>query len=159
MTDNLAEELAAARREKDLWKERAEAVAEELDGVAAQVRRTVPGWIRWAAFGAILLFAAIGIVGGWHWTSGAEAEQAQAAETLWDRLWHVGVALAVAVAATAGSLFVLTVVLDPLTVRREFLALAEQGEADALSLAIFSVSTSIFAGLIFFGVLDALSVG
>ena len=79
--------------------------------------------------------------------------------TLWKSLTHVLVATVVAWAITAISLIVLEVALARFTVRDDFMALVARGEASDVAIALYSIGTSLYAGLIFLATLDALSIG
>ena len=135
-----------------------EKVAAYLDKGAAKVRGVVPGWIRWAIIAGIALFAVLGLWAGWSMVFGSHVEAAKHAESLHHALMRFVVALVVSLGATAGALFVLTILLDPLTCRREFLAKVKEGKASDLSMAIFSIGTALFAGAIFLATFDALSI-
>ncbi|MYE00158.1 MAG: hypothetical protein F4Y03_02600 [Alphaproteobacteria bacterium] len=154
----LTERLAAEQQEKEDWKARADQLAAELDAISGTWRRHVPGWIRWVAFGVLVLFAVIGLVMGWNAAFGTEGEAAKHGEELHQQLMRFIVALAVTWGATAASLIMLTLGLDFLSVRREFLALVKSGKASCTSMALFTVGTALYAGLIFVATLDALSL-
>ena len=85
-------------------------------------------------------------------------KDAQHAESMHQALMRFVVALAVSWIATALSLVVLTLALDFMTCRREFLAMMRAGEASDLSMAVFTIGTAIYAGAIFAATLSALSV-
>ena len=148
----LTQRLKTAEDDVNEWKDEAESLAIELDKVAGIVRRTVPGWIRWTLFGVILLLALVGVFSGWHLGTAPKQELS----TL-GKLWHFGFAWIVSIGATAASLFMLTMALDIFTVRQEFMAKAKEGSADPLSLAIFSVGTAIYSGLVFFATMNVMS--
>ena len=153
--------LAEAERQKADWESRAKNLAAELDGFATGVRKKFPAWLRWSVFGGVVLLAIIGLVVGWSLVfsgGGDEAEAAAQGEGLHVALLRFCVALVVSWGATALSLIILTIALDWMTCRNEFLERVEEGKADPMSMAVFTIGTAIYSGAIFVGTISALSL-
>ena len=145
--------------------ERMEAMSRELDELKATVTTSVTAVVRalptWAFWSIVAVCAVVFTAGLWYlWSMvfGDGTGAAQEAEKLHKGLMQFAVASFVALAATAGFMWALTILLDKLTVRREFLAEVRAGRASPTDMAIFSVGTAIFAGLVFSGTISALSI-
>lgn len=162
----LQQQLDAERVEKERWQSEANRLVDqvneltsELDRVARVYRRVIPAWARWAIFGVGLVLAMVGLYFVWGWVFGAdEVEAAKQAEKQHQSIVQYLIALTFALFGTAVTIIVLTFVLDPWTVRREFLEDVKNGTAPPLAKAIFSVGTALLAGLVFLASFDALSL-
>ena len=132
----------------------------ERGGIAAAGSglKQLPSWARWLIYAVVGVLLLIGLLYAWDLVFGDGVEAAKENEKLHAAIMRLSVALVISWVATALSLIILSLALDWLTARREFLEKVTNNEASDLSMAVFSIGTALYAGLIFHAVLDALSL-
>ena len=119
--------------------------------------RLPKNWKTYTVAAIIVILLLIGALELWEFAHGTgTSEAAGHKDGLHQALSRVLVALLVAWLATPLSLFLMEVAYAKFTVRDEFMSLVREGKASCLSMAVFSVGTCIYAGIIFFAVLTAM---
>ena len=127
--------------------------------ISAEQMKRIALWLLFT-FGDLAAVAAL----TWYWTwAHTDPDDPSVLEEKASAL-HSGISHALLVGVlsslmTVAMIIFLTIVLDRLTARREFLQAMRDGTADATAMAIFTIGTAIYAGLIFHGMADALSAG
>lgn len=142
-------------------KQLSDLIAERMSATAVKKKEPadVPFWV-WAILGGIILgLIGYAVYSFWDVIFGTSVQAAQNAENKHNRLILIGWAALISAGIMWASFWFLAIFLDPFTVRREFMEKVKEHKASSMSMAVYSVGTAIYAGLVFSSVLNALSAG